>query len=232
MNSEEEYDNLPPLIDQEFIDSLTEEEKGRLAMIQEYGFDEAQKEMGKLRQTTEEEKLELIKIQKQELTRIKQEEEKRKEAIRTVNKCKSNAMIILKEVLSPLIGNTKPCTDADDILYETLFITKVYNAIGSDKTVCLELAEFIRSSKPKDILECYHFLNMFLLNQVALKAMTFVSKDCSHEVIQEYMKIIAKSTSTFGKGMVAVRNYRNGVNIIKNQNNTLNQVNINKNNEE
>ncbi len=60
-----------------------------------------------------------------------------------------------------------------------------------------------------------------LISQADRSANPRISQECS--------RLAIKSTNEYSKGMVALKTYRNGVNFIKNQSNTMNQVNISKN---
>jgi hypothetical protein len=90
----------------------------------------------------------------------------------------------------------------------------------------IEAIEFITSNKPKDTAETFQLFHMFLLNEMTARMYKFASNCETHATIQEYSRLMMKSTSYYSNGMIALKTYRSGVNITKNiQNNTLNQQN-------
>ncbi|MFT4967911.1 MAG: hypothetical protein ACI9CD_000927 [Candidatus Deianiraeaceae bacterium] len=99
----------------------------------------------------------------------------------------------------------------------------------------LEALEFILVSKPKDIIEVYHLLNMFTVSDyMRMINNQLHSKNInSHEQNQEYIKIAGKTMEQYSKGMLALKTYKEGLpQFNKVQNNTLNQLNIHAQKEE
>jgi hypothetical protein len=95
----------------------------------------------------------------------------------------------------------------------------------------LEALEFVLAGKPKDIIEAYHLLNLFTVSDYMrmINAQLHSGKIHTHEQNQEYIKLSGKIMEQYSKGMLSIKMYRDGLpQINKVQNNTLNQVNINK----
>lgn len=111
------------------------------------------------------------------------------------------------------------------------FIEKLKGLFGDSSTHHqLEALEFVLAGKPKDMIEVHHLLNLFITSDYMRICRIYIySNTATHEQNQEYIKITGKIAEQYAKGMISLKMYREGLpQINKVQNNTLNQVNINK----
>ncbi len=118
-------------------------------------------------------------------------------------------------------------TTANNIEFINSFYSKICDILGEAKTMKhIEALEFITANKPKDVVEVFHILHLFMLNEITAKMFKLTNNTSYVAQLQEYAKLTMKATTSYSGGMIALKTYRNGVNITKNiQNNTLNQQN-------
>jgi hypothetical protein len=95
----------------------------------------------------------------------------------------------------------------------------------------LEALEFVIAGKPRDMIEVHHLLNLFTVSDYMriINTQLHSGKIHTHEQNQEYIRLSGKIMEQYSKGMLSFKMYREGLpQCNKVQNNTLNQVNINK----
>ena len=105
----------------------------------------------------------------------------------------------------------------------TSLLVRIKNIVGDgDFYIQNEVIEFIRQSRPKNLVEVYHFLNMFQLCETIKHTSKITrKKDIFDEVKQSYTKLNLKAISEYSKSMISIGAYRNGVNIVNNNQNNI-----------
>ena len=132
-----------------------------------------------------------------------------------------------REIVKALeILDIRDINDNQNITIVNSFLERISTIVGKDENIRYEALNFIKQGGRKDIAEIYQLLNMFAVQELLRISMMQTTLSINEESIREFAKITVKAANEYSKGMIALKTYRNGVNIIKNQNNTLNQVNI------
>lgn len=106
------------------------------------------------------------------------------------------------------------------------FLNKLANTLGFEATQKhIEAIDFIILNNPENLIEVFHLLHLFMINEINSKLFMCMNNTQYTEHLKDFARIVLKGTNAFNTGITALKAYRNGINITKNiQNNTLNQM--------
>jgi ubiquitin C-terminal hydrolase len=102
------------------------------------------------------------------------------------------------------------------------FLKQIISVLGIESMEKhIEAIDFIISNNPKDTIETFHLLHLFLLKELNIKMFQHMKNTQYISHLQDFAKLVIKSSSAFSSGMINLKTYRTGINITKNFQATL-----------